>query len=184
MKYSVMVKSGDSVRAGQPIGKVGSSGYSAYPHLHFEVRDGNGNIIDPFSGNCSTRKTSYWVSQPPYDNSTFAIDNGFVPYIPNLDTLQEGYLVSDTFNVNKDTTVCFWALMHRLRKGDIIKAKWYMPDNSLKFDYSYEWKLNWWHDYTWTYIKMPKIKGRWTIMLYVNDKFAVARYFYVVKHHV
>ena len=33
-----MVKVGDSVKAGQWIGLSGNTGYSAFPHLHFEVQ--------------------------------------------------------------------------------------------------------------------------------------------------
>lgn len=45
----IHVSVGDTVRAGQHIADVGSSGYSTGPHLHFEVRDGgtNGDYIDP-----------------------------------------------------------------------------------------------------------------------------------------
>lgn len=40
-KGSISVSAGDTVRAGQPIGRVGSSGSSWVPHLHFHVmRDG------------------------------------------------------------------------------------------------------------------------------------------------
>ena len=44
-KDGILVNIGDSVKAGQPIGLSGNSGYSAFPHLHFEVQgyDGNGN---------------------------------------------------------------------------------------------------------------------------------------------
>ena len=40
-KGSVSVSAGETVQAGQPIGRVGSSGSSWTPHLHFHVmRDG------------------------------------------------------------------------------------------------------------------------------------------------
>lgn len=46
-KDGVLVDVGDTVQTGQPIGLSGNTGYSAFPHLHFEVRgnDGKGNYV-------------------------------------------------------------------------------------------------------------------------------------------
>lgn len=48
-KGSVMVKPGDHVVAGQQIGLVGLSGFTAFPHLHFGVLY-RGQTIDPYTG--------------------------------------------------------------------------------------------------------------------------------------
>ena len=47
-KGSLRVKSGDRVIAGQPIGLVGLSGDTEFPHLHFTVRHAR-IIVDPFA---------------------------------------------------------------------------------------------------------------------------------------
>ncbi len=49
---SLSVRSGQSIKAGQKLGRVGLSGLTEYPHLHFTVRH-QGKIADPFAFDAS-----------------------------------------------------------------------------------------------------------------------------------
>jgi hypothetical protein len=46
-KNGVLVKEGENVTKGQDIGFSGNTGYSAFPHLHFQIIGPNGNQILP-----------------------------------------------------------------------------------------------------------------------------------------
>lgn len=48
MKGSIRVKVGQTVAAGAPLGEVGLSGDTQFPHLHIEVRH-DGQVVDPFA---------------------------------------------------------------------------------------------------------------------------------------
>jgi murein DD-endopeptidase MepM/ murein hydrolase activator NlpD len=56
---------GARIPAGERLGLVGSSGISTGPHLHFELRGANNDVIEPHSGQCNGL-ASRWSDQPPY----------------------------------------------------------------------------------------------------------------------
>jgi hypothetical protein len=62
---SIRVKQGDVVAAGQPIGKVGLSGMTEFPHLHISVRHNNA-VVDPFApqpGQACGAQASLWTPE-------------------------------------------------------------------------------------------------------------------------
>jgi hypothetical protein len=62
---------GTAIAAGQVLGKVGSSGISTGPHLHFELRATNAvnaAVIEPHTGQCNAVATG-WGAQRPYRDS-------------------------------------------------------------------------------------------------------------------
>jgi murein DD-endopeptidase MepM/ murein hydrolase activator NlpD len=66
MNGSVAVAVGASVGCGDPVGVIGSSGYSSAPHLHFELQDPDGVVIDPYAGVASQPET-WWEEQGEVD---------------------------------------------------------------------------------------------------------------------
>jgi len=56
---------GDRVAQGDYLGQAASSGFSLIPHLHFELRDSDLNILDPFAG-VGSQANSHWRHQPDY----------------------------------------------------------------------------------------------------------------------
>ena len=55
------VQAGQTIKAGQRIGKSGSSGNASGPHLHFELRNGKNNPVDPagYTGSKSLLGSAY-----------------------------------------------------------------------------------------------------------------------------
>jgi murein DD-endopeptidase MepM/ murein hydrolase activator NlpD len=79
---------GQSVAAGEYLGRVGSSGSSTSPHLHFELRTSSGQssqMIDPYFGAANpTIGASLWLNQPPYyDSALLHLGTGYdIPAFP------------------------------------------------------------------------------------------------------
>ena len=62
--------SGDVVKRGEYLALVGSSGISSNPHLHFEVKDMMGNVVEPYAGPSNPGQASLWDVQKPYLESS------------------------------------------------------------------------------------------------------------------
>ncbi len=81
---SVLVTPGELVACGQPLGLVGSSGWSSTPHLHFQVEDAAGAWIDPYAGP-NSQPDSLWVAQDGPYGLPGAWCEGEEPVLPEPD---------------------------------------------------------------------------------------------------
>jgi len=131
---SVAVKRGQRVTAGQPLGKVGLSGKTTFPHVHFQTKH-NGKVVDPFLGvgrsaGCGGSPAPIWTAEiarqlsyrpveiynagmSNYAPDPKAIRNGtFLPWLSGL-TDDAVYLWADVFGVEAGDSVVF-----TLRDGD------------------------------------------------------------------
>ncbi|MCB2410495.1 peptidoglycan DD-metalloendopeptidase family protein [Hymenobacter lucidus] len=120
---------GASVAQGEFLGKVGSSGSSTGPHLHFEVHNAAGQVVDPYTGNCNTGPT-WWSEQKPYYESTLntVMTHSAPPVFANC---------PGTHTTNQKTAfaandlVYFAAYYHDQMAGQVGSYTVYAPDNSV-----------------------------------------------------
>lgn len=129
---SVSLKRGDAVEKGQEIGKVGLSGKTNFPHLHFSVRR-NGGFVDPFSGR-ERGMGCHGENRPMWDKSLAAtlhyrpaviLDAGFAIQTPSAESIARNrpkdVLLSDS------DTIYFWVDAFGLKVGDKLEFEIVAP---------------------------------------------------------
>ena len=120
---------GASVAAGEFLGNVGSSGSSDVPHLHFEMHDAQGNILDPYHGSCNA-PASLWATQKPYNEPTVnALLTHTAPPVFNNCPQQATTNVSTSFQPGGQPY--FAAYYHDQQQGQTTTYTVYRPDNSV-----------------------------------------------------
>ena len=136
-KESVRVKPGDTVKEGQPIGLVGLSGLTEFPHLHIAVALGD-KLIDPFVGstapsNCGATVKPLWK---PAVQSVLDYKRG-IPYIAGItDTLPSDKSARDGMITERDIdgatkAIYVWADFIGIEAGDTLTFRLEGPDSKL-----------------------------------------------------
>ena len=121
---------GETVERGEYLGLVGSSGISNGPHLHLELYDNAGNLIDPFQGNCSEQLDSWWTAQRPYyDSGINRLSTHTAP--PQWTDCAE---LIDTHASNDfcpSDTIYFMAFLRDQLAGQVLHYKIHQPNGDL-----------------------------------------------------
>lgn len=123
-KGSVRVKPGDRVEAGQPIGRVGLSGLTSFPHVHFMVHY-EGKPVDPFTGvredvACGDTSRSLWA---PSTLAAFGytptglLTAGFAAEEPEREPARNGAYDATELPA-ASTVLTFWVDFFGQQKGD------------------------------------------------------------------
>jgi murein DD-endopeptidase MepM/ murein hydrolase activator NlpD len=123
-KGSVMVRPGGRVHTGEPLGLIGMSGRTEFPHLHFAVMY-RGDFVCPFAGvvdreDCGVKGESLWsenaLKSLPYMPSG-PISSGFTDQVPDGKVLESEIRVKRLFTA-ESPAIIFWTLVYGLRAGD------------------------------------------------------------------
>ena len=131
---------GAAIAAGEVLGKIGSSGISKVPHLHFELRAGNSAgapVIEPHAGTCNARPSA-WAAQPPYRQQklTRLSTHSRTPHYPTCpDTFEQPYL-QDAFDPG--TTMTVVAAYRDARVGDATAFRVVDPHGTVASSWTFD----------------------------------------------
>lgn len=137
MKGSIAVTQGQAIKKGEVLGKVGMSGATEFPHLHFQVSR-LGKILDPYTGasagsNCGqSDANSLWRKEVkakiPY-TSTFVLGQGFTTSAPNIEQMRNTPTTLATIDRNAPAII-YWIDVMGARIADTLSLVIYAPSGN------------------------------------------------------
>lgn len=123
-------KVGQSVKSGQYLGLMGSSGASTGPHLHFAMLTPDRKDIDPYKGPGSSSKRSMWRKQKPYRNPAISaiFTHAYIPQIRSCGVPEKTHKSSE-FSPGDEVVVGVY--FRDLIKDDVIHYTMLNPAGEL-----------------------------------------------------
>ena len=164
---------GSQIAPGEYLGIVGSSGNSTGPHLHLELHDAEGELIDPYAGSCNgLNPESLWLSQRPYyDSAINKLTTGPAPVDWQTCPLPDIPNIGDSFQPGDD--VYFTTYYRDQLDNQVSQYAIYQPDGSLFTSWSHQmdadhYPLSWWW---WGFELEPDaLTGTWRFEVEFNGR--------------
>jgi hypothetical protein len=121
MQDSVAVTLGQSISAGTPLGLIGYSGHTDFPHVEFILRR-DGVVIDPFDpsdlSQCGAGAAALWADPVPVAGGGL-LSVGFADAVPEFDAIKTG--TADAPRLDHDgAALILWGYAHGVRAGDTM----------------------------------------------------------------
>jgi murein DD-endopeptidase MepM/ murein hydrolase activator NlpD len=167
---SIVVRVGASVSAGMPLGLVGSSGCSSFPHLHLEVRDCQGHALDVMSKRMFEAPPVYARSM----SATVMEISLFQPAINDmLNVMEPGTTDLNQITVGYEASI--GVTVANMKAGDAIRIEFLNPNNALA-PFVFEQQLSNFHARThWWYNFQFDRPGRWLARISLNGRVQMDR---------
>ncbi|MCZ4354526.1 M23 family metallopeptidase [Roseovarius aestuarii] len=129
---SVSVRAGQTVARGTPLGLIGLSGRTQFPHVHLTVRK-DGQHVDPFDPDgeiiCgSPSQDTLWIDPPHYQPGGI-LSVGFSDSVPKFDDIRQGTAAMSTLARNAGALVA-WGYGFGGRPDDVMRITITAPDGS------------------------------------------------------
>lgn len=122
---SVRVRTGDRVAAGQPVGRIGLSGNTEFPHVHLSVRK-DGQKIDPFrptaTDTCDTTPAPGLWAEPLAYLSAALTGAGIATDPPDFAQVLAGLPTPNTLPA-KGPALVVWAVLMGPKTGDRLTLR-------------------------------------------------------------
>jgi peptidase M23-like protein len=132
-KGSITVKTGQNVTQGQPLGLIGLSGMTEFPHVHIKVTK-DGELVDPFA------PERLWLKGRPYQAGGF-LGAGFADTALSYSQIKQG--PAPLTNLPADApAIVVWSFFYGLQQGDRIEVSIRNPDGSKLLEQSFPIKRN------------------------------------------
>lgn len=161
---SAVVLTGDFVVPGQKLAVVGSSGCANAPQLHFEVRNCEGEVVDPYLA-------GMWYAPPPYNSPLGLMDVVLlVGPAPSRPTIKDP--PANLTSIQVGQTLGFGLSLAGGGPGAAATVTVRQPNGTAFHTDTFNLMQLYQHSYWSGDVLMPKILGLWSLEVRINGNLA------------